>query len=52
MGKLGIKITLPVPRLYESVPITIGCFLEFLEQIWAFDSADSDTDATVTCSGV
>ena len=26
--------------------------LEFLEQIFSFYSADSDTDATVTCSGV
>ena len=27
-------------------------FLEFTEQILAFNSADSDTDATLTWSGV
>ena len=48
------KVGVPVPRLYESVPINISSIdvLQFLEQILAFNSAYIDTDATVTWSGV
>ena len=48
------KEGVPVPSLHESVPIKISSLddLEVLEQICSFYSADGDTDATVTCSGV
>ena len=51
---LVLKIRVPVPSLYESVPITIPSMdaLRFLKQLLAFDSEDSDRDATVMCSGV
>ena len=41
-------------NLHELVPITLLSMdvLEFFEQILAFNSADNDTNATVTCSGV
>ena len=48
------NVGVPVPSLYVSVPLKfrLWMFLEFLEQILAFSSADSDTDATVMWSGV
>ena len=50
------KVGVPVPSLYESVPlkkIRPWMFLEFLEQILVFNSADREADATtVTWSGV
>ena len=48
------NVGVPVPSLYESVPIKISSLDDFgiPRTNFYLYSAGSDTDATVTCSGV
>ena len=49
------KVGVPVPSLYESVPIRISSMDDFRiprTNFLSFNSADSDADDTVTCPGV
>ena len=48
------KVGVPVPSFYESVPIEISPLdnVGIPRTNFSFYIADSDTDATVTCSGV